>query len=56
MAWYLTIAEAAEVTGISEKMLRDFVNGIDPPPHIKAGKKVLLNMEGLKEYLKAKEV
>lgn len=56
MAWYLTIAEAAEVTGISEKMLRDFVNSTEPPPHLKAGKKVLLNMEGLKDYLKEREV
>ena len=56
MAWYLTIAEAAEVTGISERMLRDYVNSADPPPHLKAGKKVLLNMEGLKDYLKEREV
>ena len=56
MAWYLTIAEAAKVTGLSERQLREYVNSLDPPPYIQYGNKKLLNMEGLKEYLKGKEV
>ena len=56
MAWYLTIAEAAKVAGLSERHLRDYVNSSNPPPYIQYGNKKLLNMEALKEYLKAKEV
>ena len=53
--WYLPIEEAAKRAGISAKQLRDFVNSSDPPPYLTSGRKKLLNMEGLKAYLKARE-
>ena len=53
--WYLPIEQAAKVAGVSAKQLRDYANGSDPPPHLMSGRKKLLNMEGLKAYLKARE-
>ena len=53
--WYMPIEEAAKHAGISAKQLRGFVNGSDPPPYLVSGRKKLLNMEGLKAYLKARE-
>ena len=53
--WYLPIEKAAKLAGISSKQLRDYVNSSDPPPHLKCGRKRLLNMEALKVYLKARE-
>ena len=56
MAWYESIKDAAKESGISEKRLREYVNSLDPPPILVQGGKKLLNMEGLKAYLKEKEV
>ena len=53
--WYLPIEQAAKRAGISARQLRDYVNSSDPPPHLKSGRKKLLNMEALKAYLKARE-
>ena len=54
--WYLPISEAAKVAGVSERMLRDCVASLDPPPRLMVGNKVLLNMDGLRAYLKAREI
>lgn len=53
---YLTVAEAAEWSGLGEKAMREFVNSIDPPPHMKVGnKKVLIQREKLPAYLEGKQ-
>ena len=52
---YLSIKEAAEWAGFSEKKMRDLVNSIDPPPHMKVGKKVLIQRAKLPEYLESKQ-
>lgn len=54
--WYLPVPEAAKVAGISERQLRDYVNSIDPPPRLMSGRKALVSMDGLRDYLKKKEV
>jgi excisionase family DNA binding protein len=54
--WYLPVKEAAEVAGISEKQLRDFVNSNDAPARLMSGKTVRLNMRKLRDYLEAREL
>ena len=55
--WYMPVPEAAKVAGISERQLRDYIRSLDPPPLLKAGKnKVLVPLDGLREYLKSKEI
>lgn len=55
--WYLPIKDAAKVSGIQERTLRDCCNGIDPPPMLRMGKsKRLVSMDGLRDYLKAREI
>ena len=52
---YLTIAEAAEWSGVGEKKLRSYVNSIDPPPMLRIGKKVLIQRSKLPLYLESKQ-
>lgn len=49
--WYLTVKQAAAVSGIGEKTLRSYVNSADPPPMKMIGNKYMLERDGLKEYL-----
>lgn len=52
---YLSIPEAAEYAGIGEKAMRAYVNGIDPPPYLRQGRKVLIQREALAAYLEEKQ-
>lgn len=53
---YLPIKEAAEYAGISEAMMRKFVNStIDPIPHIKSGRKKKVRVAAIADYLIKKE-
>ena len=53
---YAPIEEAAQITGISRDMLREMANDQrDPLPQIRRGKKRLLRMGALPEYLERRE-
>ncbi|MBQ1450456.1 MAG: hypothetical protein IKG18_08825 [Atopobiaceae bacterium] len=54
--WYMPVPEAAKTAGVSERALRDWLNSQDPPPRLMVGNKQLVSMDGLRKYLKAKEV
>lgn len=52
---YLTVAEAAAYVGIGINAMRDYVNGIDPPPYLKVGKKVLIQKSALAGYFEQRQ-
>lgn len=52
---YLSIKEAASYVGIGENAMRQYVNSADPPPHMKLGKKVLVQKAGLAPYFEKRQ-
>ena len=51
-----TYQAAAHYAGIGEDLMRAFVNStVDPIPHIKSGKKKLIRVSAIAEYLEKKE-
>lgn len=52
---YLSIPQAAEMSGIGEKQIRDWLNGSDPMPHIKIGAKRLIQRDTFPKYLEARQ-
>lgn len=56
MPLYVPIKTAAHYAGIGEDMMRAFVNSpVDPIPYIKSGKKKLIRVSAIAEYLEKKE-
>lgn len=56
MPLYVPIKAAANYAGVGEDMMRAFVNStVDPIPHIKSGKKKLIRVSAIAEYLEKKE-
>ena len=47
---YLSVEEAAEYVGIGRDALYDLLNGANPPPYLRLGKKRLLQKAALAEY------
>ena len=52
---YITIPQAAEMSGIGERTLRDWLNSADPMPYLRIGNKRLIQRDALPEYLEAKQ-
>ena len=53
---YVTIDEAAELTGMPRDLMRQWANNqLDPMPQIQRGKKKLLRTSALPEYIKKHE-
>jgi excisionase family DNA binding protein len=50
---YITVQQAAEMSGIGEKTIRDWLNSSNPMPYIKIGAKKLIQRDALPEYLKS---
>lgn len=50
---YITVQQAAEMSGIGEKQIRDWLNGSNPMPFIRIGTKRLIQRDALPEYLRA---
>ncbi len=53
---YVSIPDAAKIAGISEDMMRQFANAAYKPiPHIVSGRKKLIRVASIADYLKTKE-
>lgn len=52
---YMSIPQAAEMSGIGEKTIRDWLNGADPMPFIKVGNKRLIQRDTFPKYLEARQ-
>ena len=53
---YVSIPDAAKIAGISEDMMRQFANAAyEPIPHIVSGRKKLIRVASIADYLKTKE-
>ena len=53
---YVSARHAAQLTGISEHRIREWLNdATDPLPHIRCGNRRLIRAGALPEYLKRKE-
>ena len=52
---YLNVQDAAAYVGIGIKTMRDYVNSNDPPPHMRVGKKVLLQKAALEPYFEQRQ-
>ena len=53
---YVSARRAAQLTGISEHRIREWLNDTrDPLPHIRCGNRRLIRAGALPEYLKRKE-
>lgn len=52
---YITVSQAAEMSGIGERTLRDWLNSADPPPFIRIGAKRLIQRDALPAYLESKQ-
>jgi excisionase family DNA binding protein len=50
---YITVQQAAEMSGIGEKIIRDWLNSSNPMPYIKIGAKKLIQRDAFPEYLKS---
>ena len=52
---YLSVEQAAEMSGIGERTIRDWLNSSDPMPYIKLGNKRLIQRDALPEYLEQRQ-
>lgn len=52
---YITASQAAEMSGIGEKQIRDWLNGNDPMPFIRIGAKRLIQRDTFASYLERKQ-
>lgn len=52
---YLTQKEAAEYTGIGERVIADYVNSQDPPPLLIIGTRKYIQRDGLAAYLERRQ-
>ena len=52
---YLTINEAAELSGIGARTWRDWLNSNDPPPFIRIGNRRMIQRDGIAPYLESKQ-
>ena len=48
---YVTVPQAAEMSGIGEKQIRDWLNSNDPMPFIRVGTKRLIQRDAFPKYL-----
>lgn len=52
---YITVSQAAEMSGIGEKQIRDWLNSSDPMPFIRIGVKRLIQRDAFASYLEEKQ-
>ena len=52
---YITASQAAEMSGIGEKQIRDWLNSNDPMPFIRIGAKRLIQRDALPKYLEKRQ-
>lgn len=52
---YLSTEQAAEMSGIGQKQIRDWLNSTDPPPFIRIGAKRLIQRDAFPVYLEARQ-
>ena len=55
MKLYLTAEEAAEVAGIGQRTMREYMDSADPPPYLRIGRKRLVQAARLADYLERKQ-
>ena len=52
---YITASQAAEMSGIGENTIRDWLNSNDPMPFIRIGAKRLIQRDAFAAYLERKQ-
>lgn len=52
---YLSTEQAAEMSGIGQKQIRDWLNSADPPPFIRIGAKRLIQRDAFPAYLENRQ-
>lgn len=52
---YINVKQAAEMSGIGENTLRDWLNSSDPMPYIRIGNKRLIQRDSLAAYLEKRQ-
>ena len=52
---YLSTSQAAEMSGIGEKQIRDWLNSADPMPYIRIGAKRMIQRDTFPAYLERKQ-
>lgn len=52
---YINVSQAAEISGIGEKQIRDWLNSSEPMPYIRIGAKRLIQRDAFASYLESKQ-
>lgn len=52
---YINVSQAAEMSGIGEKTIRDWLNSSEPMPYIRIGAKRLIQRDAFASYLESKQ-
>ena len=52
---YINVSQAAEISGIGEKQIRDWLNSSEPMPYIHIGAKRLIQRDAFASYLESKQ-
>lgn len=53
---YVSVQRAADIAGVSYELMSEWVNATSNPiPHIRSGRKKLIRVSAIPEYMEAKE-